>query len=81
VFGRSATGGLGIGIVTFNRLPRLKSTLEAVARHTVIAYHGVVADDGSSDGTQDWLTGAGIPFVTCKQRRRLEQEPCRHATG
>ena len=68
VFGRSATGGLRIEVVTFNRLPRLKGTLKAVARHTVIPYHGVVADDGSSDGTQDWLTGAGISFVTGANR-------------
>lgn len=68
MFGRSVAGGLGIGIVTFNRMSRLKSTVEAVARHTVTPYHGMVADDGSSDLTKDWLLGAGIPFVTGSNR-------------
>ena len=64
MFERSTVGGLGIGIVTFNRLSRLKSTLGAVARHTVMPYHGIVADDGSSDGTCEWLTDAGAPFIS-----------------
>jgi glycosyltransferase involved in cell wall biosynthesis len=68
VFGRGAVGGLGIGVVTFNRPSRLKQTLEAVARHAVMPYHGIVADDGSSDETHAWLIEAGIPFVTGSNR-------------
>ena len=64
MFGRGATGGLGIAVVTFNRLSRFKSTLEAVARHTITPYQGIVADDGSSDGTHDWLIDNRIPFVS-----------------
>ena len=68
MFGRNAPGGLGIGIVTFNRMARLRSTVEAVAHHTVMPYHGIVADDGSSDGTGTWLSETGVPFVTGANR-------------
>ena len=68
MFERGAVGGLGIGIVTFNRLSRLKAVMEAVARHTVMPYHGVVADDGSSDGTQNWLAEVGAPFISGTNR-------------
>jgi hypothetical protein len=68
MFGRSAAGGLGIGVVTFNRLDRLQKTVAAVARHTVMPYHGIVADDGSSDGTQRWLAETGVPFITGANR-------------
>jgi GT2 family glycosyltransferase len=63
MFGLGAVGGLGIGIVTFNRLSRLQLTVDAVARHTTMPYHAIVADDGSTDATSDWLRNAGIPFI------------------
>jgi GT2 family glycosyltransferase len=68
MFGRFAAGGLGIGIVTFNRLSRLKDTVAAVGRHTVMPYQGLVVDDGSADSTQHWLAEASLPFVTGANR-------------
>jgi GT2 family glycosyltransferase len=63
VFGRHLAGGLGIGIVTFNRSSRLRQTVQAVARHTTSPYHGIVVDDGSTDATAGWLREAGVPFI------------------
>jgi glycosyltransferase involved in cell wall biosynthesis len=68
VFERQMVGSLGIGIVTFNRSSRLKQTVQAVARHTTSPYHAVVADDGSTDTTVDWLREAGVPFITGENR-------------
>jgi GT2 family glycosyltransferase len=42
-------------IPTFNRLPVLRLTLEALAGQTVLPWQVVVVDDGSSDGTWDEL--------------------------
>ena len=56
---------LGIGIVTYNRRTVLSETLDRVRQHTkhprtVIA----VADDGSTDGTQDMLRERNVLTVT-----------------
>lgn len=56
--------GLGIGIITYNRLPLLQRSLEAVRKYTQTPFHLVVADDGSTDGTVNWCCNAGIPVVT-----------------
>jgi hypothetical protein len=56
---------LGIGIVTYNRRTVLSETLDRVQQHTrhprtVVA----VADDGSTDGTQDMLRERKVLTVT-----------------
>lgn len=56
--------GLGIGIITYNRLGTLMKCVEAIERHTRTPFHLVVADDGSSDGSSSWARECGIPVVT-----------------
>ncbi len=55
---------IGIGIVTYNRLGVLKSTIERVRDLTLSpSVDWVVADDGSSDGTIAWLRANHVPMV------------------
>jgi GT2 family glycosyltransferase len=56
--------GLGIGVITYNRLPTLAGCVEAIERHTQTPFHLVVADDGSRDGSSSWARESGIPVVT-----------------
>lgn len=56
--------GLGIGVITYNRLPFLQRCLAAVLNYTQTPSHLVVADDGSTDGTVGWCRSVGIPVVT-----------------
>ena len=42
-------------IPTFNRLPLLKEALNSVWRQTYADYEVIVVDDGSSDGTANYL--------------------------
>ncbi len=59
-----APAGLGIGVITYNRLPTLAGCVEAVERHTRAPFHLVIADDGSGDGSSAWARESGIPVVT-----------------
>lgn len=59
---------LGIGVTTFDRLDRLRTTLERIARHTTTPHVLVVADDGSSDGTPAELARLRIPHVAGPNR-------------
>ncbi len=49
---------------TYNRLGRLRQVLAALGRQTYAAEHFevVVVSDGSSDGTDEYLSGAEFPF-------------------
>jgi glycosyltransferase involved in cell wall biosynthesis len=56
---------VGIAIITYNRKPILSPTIECVqafTRHPDAAL--VIADDGSTDGTQEMLREKRVPFVT-----------------
>lgn len=56
---------VGIGIVTYNRRDLLARTLARVQSHTLAPDAAlVVADDGSTDGTQALLRDQRIPVVT-----------------
>lgn len=59
---------VGIGVVTYNRLERLKRVIGAIREMTASPYALVVADDGSSDGTADWCRSEGIAVVTGPNR-------------
>jgi glycosyltransferase involved in cell wall biosynthesis len=53
-------------IPTYNRLPILEKCLQAIAEQTLSAphhYEVVVVDDGSTDGTVDWLQAQDLPQV------------------
>jgi glycosyltransferase involved in cell wall biosynthesis len=56
---------LGIGIVTFNRRETVRETVRRVRGLTThVPSMIVVADDGSTDGTQFMLRAMGVPYVT-----------------
>ncbi len=47
---------LNIVIVTYNRLPYLQKCIASIHGSTTMPYRILVLDDGSTDGTQDWLS-------------------------
>ena len=54
---------VGIGITTYNRIACLKKTLA----HNMPAYEGcrvIISDDGSTDGTVEFLETSGFDFIT-----------------
>lgn len=55
---------LGIGLITFNRLATLRQTVQRLEAFTEAAHCVVVADDGSTDGTREWLAHEGLDHVT-----------------
>jgi glycosyltransferase involved in cell wall biosynthesis len=59
---------IGLGIVTYNRIDRLKQVISAIQNMTIARYELVVADDGSSDGTAQWCRENGIKVVTGQNR-------------
>jgi glycosyltransferase involved in cell wall biosynthesis len=61
-------GGLGIGIITYNRVATLRRCVAQIERHTRIPYRLVAADDGSTDDTVSWARGTGITTITGPRR-------------
>jgi glycosyltransferase involved in cell wall biosynthesis len=59
---------IGLGIVTYNRIDRLKKVVAAIQALTVAPYRLIVADDGSSDGTAEWCRNNGIRVVSGMNR-------------
>jgi GT2 family glycosyltransferase len=57
--------GASIVIPTFNRKQRLGRVLSALSVQTAApsSFEVVVVDDGSSDGTADWLQSQSFPFA------------------
>lgn len=55
---------ISVGIKTFNRLPYLKECIESLVRTVDAEFETViiVADDGSNDGTVEYLENLRIPF-------------------
>ncbi len=63
-----SNASLGIGIISCNRLDRVRWLVEALQSHTHTPFHLVIADDGSVDGTAAWARESGIPVVTGRNR-------------
>jgi GT2 family glycosyltransferase len=55
---------VGIGIVTYNRKDVLAETVAQVRARTRLPCLLAVADDGSDDGTADWLRSQSVTVVT-----------------
>jgi glycosyltransferase involved in cell wall biosynthesis len=59
---------LGIGVITYNRLFGLFSTITKIKGYTASPYYLVVADDGSPDQTAQWCQDQGITVITGANR-------------
>jgi glycosyltransferase involved in cell wall biosynthesis len=59
---------IGIGIISYNRKDVLAETLARVRAHTKLQSLLVVADDGSDDGTADFVRSQGITVITGRNR-------------
>jgi GT2 family glycosyltransferase len=51
---------ISIIIPTWNGLSYLKPCLESIEKHTKWPFEAVIVDNGSEDGTQDWVVNAGF---------------------
>ncbi|MFK7892352.1 MAG: glycosyltransferase [Granulosicoccus sp.] len=58
---------MSVIIPSFNRLQVLKRAIASVRNQTFTAYELIVVDDGSTDGTDEWLTEIAKPDVTILQ--------------
>ncbi len=54
---------LGIGITTFNRRAKLEKCISDVQRFTDQPFRLVIADDGSTDGTEIVCARVGVPLI------------------
>jgi GT2 family glycosyltransferase len=59
----SAQPLVSITIPTWNRLPLLREAVASVLAQTYPRWELVVADDGSSDGTAEWVRGLDDPRI------------------
>ncbi len=60
-----------IGINVFNGMPWLPETIESVRRQTYSNFKAIVIDDGSTDGTQEFLSSIRDPrFTILRQENR-----------
>ncbi len=59
---------IGVGITTYNRKWKLEETLARLRAVTPEPFDLLVADDGSTDGTVDYLAASGLDFVTGRNR-------------
>ena len=73
----AVTPKLGIGILTYNRVGKLRQAIDAVRQLTSSPFELVIADDGSVDGTAEYLANSGIARITgrnmgvCWNKNRL----------
>lgn len=65
----NAPGKLEISVIipTFNRLSSLPKAVDSVMAQTYPALEIIIVDDGSSDGTIDWLQGREHPVYFIQQ--------------
>lgn len=72
-------------IPTYQRQEQLKMTLDSVLRQTFTDYEIIVVDDGSTDGTWDFLTSLGPRVKTLRQENAgagaARNLGAKHATG
>ncbi len=65
-FSRELASGLALSVIipTYNRLPVLRQCLAALAAQTLAPerFEVLICDDGSTDGTEAFMTGYSAPF-------------------
>jgi glycosyltransferase involved in cell wall biosynthesis len=59
---------LGIAVITYNRLARLRQVVEAVRRQCRSPHALVVAEDGGTDGTRAWCARASVRVISGANR-------------
>jgi GT2 family glycosyltransferase len=57
-------------VPTYNRLPLLAAALDSVWRQTLADYEVIVVDDGSTDGTREWLAEQATRVRVCRQENK-----------
>lgn len=78
---------VSILLTCYNHLPYLKPCLQAVWDQTFVDYEVIALDDGSTDGTREWLAEQAEPRLTCVFNEHnlgtygTLNEGLRHATG
>lgn len=66
---------VSVVIPTLNRLSFLKETIESLHRQTFRDWEAVVVDDGSTDGSWEWLVGEARQDARVRAIRRMEKRP------
>src|SRR5882762_10102502 len=72
-------------IPAFNRRDLLEETLRSVRRQSFTDFETIIVDDGSTDGTREWLAGLGSELRVFTQANRgpgaARNFAVRHARG
>lgn len=54
---------VGIAVIAYNRIDTLKKCIYSIEKNTLVPYSLVICDDGSEDGTIEWLQSNGYSVV------------------
>ena len=61
---------------TYNRKHTLPRTYESLCRQTSDDFEWLIIDDGSTDGTREWVEGLGQRIVGTGQQFELRRVDC-----
>ncbi|WP_025886579.1 glycosyltransferase family 2 protein [Asaia prunellae] len=59
---------LGIGIITYNRVESLTKTINEIFKNTSCPFDFIVADDGSTDETLEYLANSEVNYISGKNK-------------
>ena len=78
---RTATAQAAVSVIlpTFNRVELLAASLDSVAAQTFVDYEVIVVDDGSTDGTREYIRSRSEPIIYCYQENQGVAEARNHA--
>jgi len=68
---------VSIVVLACNQLPYTRACLEGVLEHTTVPYELIVVDNGSTDGTDQYLAGFARQWRESRQRGRQEAGFCK----
>ncbi len=75
----AAQAAVSVILPTFNRVELLAASLDSVAAQTFSDYQIIVVDDGSTDGTREYVQSRREPIVYCYQENQGVAEARNHA--